>query len=495
MTLTIRDTLLWYKRPDVRAAMIAGATNKEIGIRFGEGFGKRPDALLYEQEVLQAVQRGATSFHASEELWQDPLSIETGMGKQRSDELRTGWDLVLDIDFTHFGATKLITKALCVALEDHGVTEYGLKFSGNKGFHIGVAWESFPKEWNGEQMKHLFPDAPRAIADYLVEYIDNADTGFALSEQLRTLLGEEESAKHARRVCATCGRDRKSFKRTQYFECTSCGRKGTLDEIDPNVPVCPNAECGKLVFVHAFAQEQKDDAKCECGSTETREVFDLKIDTQLIASRHLYRLEYSMHEKSGLVSIPIPSTHLMDFFRDEARPDRIRELLPFWYRDAPDQGYGLLVRAMARARGLQDENASAPREIVWEADAAPEEAFPPTIKKMLGGMTDGKKRGLFILTNFLASVGWNADMIEDRLKEWNTQNPEPMREGDIHNHIRYFKQKNQKVLPPNFANPIYKDLGVLVEDELTRRCKNPVQYVRMRLKQSGVSTTKDQSTK
>jgi DNA primase large subunit len=177
----------------------------------------------------------------------------------------------------------------------------------------------------------------------------------------------------------------------------------------------------------------------------------------------------------------------MDFFRDEARPDRVRDLAPFWYRDAPDQGYGLLVRAMARARGLQDESASAPREITWDADAAPEEAFPPTFTKMLAGMTDGKKRGLFILTNFLASVGWNADMIEERLLRWNQANPEPIREGDIRNHIRYFKQKNQKVLPPNFANPIYKDLGVLVEDELTRspRVKNPVQYVRLRLKQAG----------
>jgi DNA primase large subunit len=107
--------------------------------------------------------------------------------------------------------------------------------------------------------------------------------------------------------------------------------------------------------------------------------------------------------------------------------------------------------------------------------------------KMLEGMKDGRKRGLFILTNFLASVGWNPDMIEERLLRWNGVNPEPLREGDVRNHLRYHRQKNQRVLPPNFANPIYKDLGVLIEDDLTRnaRVKNPVQYVRLRLKQSG----------
>ncbi len=484
MPLTISQTLLWYKRPEVRSAMVAGAAHKEIGVRFEGSFGKRPDALEYEQEILSAVQRGATSFHASEEIWSEPLAIETGMSRQRADELRTGWDLILDIDFTNFEATKLIAKALCDALESHGVTQYGLKFSGNKGFHIGVAWESFPKEWDGKAMSSMFPEAPRAIADYLVWQIDNVDNGFSLSAKLRALLGAEESAKHLKRVCTLCGRDRVSKTRTVHFICTRCGNAET------GTPDDEYKVCGKCSSVMERIDHAKDsDERCVCSGSQTQQVFDLKIDAELIASRHLYRLEYSLHEKSGLVSLPIAPATLLSFEREQANPAVIAGLESFWYRDVEGQGYGLLAASLARALEDVDESA-APREIIWEADAAPEAAFPPTIAKMLAGMTDGKKRGMFILANFFVSVGWNYDMIEERLLQWNQANPEQMRDGDIRNHLRYHKQKAQQVLPPNFANPIYKDLGVLVEDELTRRCKNPVQYVRMRMLQAGIDTSK-----
>jgi DNA primase large subunit len=127
------------------------------------------------------------------------------------------------------------------------------------------------------------------------------------------------------------------------------------------------------------------------------------------------------------------------------------------------------------------------KEIVWDDAAAPEVTFPPTVLKMLAGMQDGKKRALFILTNFLRSVGWGHDMIEERLLAWNKQNDPPLRESEITNHLRYHKQRAQTVLPPNFDNDIYKDLGVLVHDELSARVKNPVQYVRLKLKQRGPS--------
>jgi hypothetical protein len=481
MSLTIRDTLLWYKRPDVREAMIAGAAKKEIGVRFNESFGKRPDALEYEQEVLQAVQRGATSFHASEELWSAPLAIETGMSKQRGEELRVGWDLVLDIDFTNFAATKIITQALCHELERHGVMHYGVKFSGNKGFHIGVAWESFPETFDGEPLAAQFPDLPRKMADYLVHTIDNPENGFALSERLREMLGQEESVLHAKRVCATCGRDRLEKTRTHYFVCSRCGHQETRPGDEDTYLVCE-----KCSSVMERVEHKIDvDSRCECGAKETREKFDLKIDTQLIASRHLYRIEYSLHEKSGLASVVIPHGGVMSFQREDANPQTVTTLLPFWNRSAEvtGQGYQLLVRALAFTPP-EEENKALPKEVVWDLDAAPEETFPPCIKLILQGMKDGKKRSVFVLINFLQSIGWTKEMIEARLKEWNKVNPEPLREVVINGSLRYHTGK--KVLPPSCDNKAYYvDFGVCKPDTLCARIKNPVQYVRLKMKQTG----------
>jgi DNA primase large subunit len=42
----------------------------------------------------------------------------------------------------------------------------------------------------------------------------------------------------------------------------------------------------------------------------------------------------------------------------------------------------------------------------------PESLFPPCVNCLLSGIKDGKKRGLFILVNFLTSVGWDYPDIE-----------------------------------------------------------------------------------
>jgi hypothetical protein len=497
--LTIRDTLMWYKRLDVRQAMVGGATKKEIGVRhvtkqddgsFKEWYAKRPDALEYEQEILESVQRGATSFHASEELWSNPRAIETGMNKERTNELRVGWDLILDVDFTNFEATKLITHALIQELKEHGLTTVTVKFSGNKGFHIGIPWEAMPSTFDGKPTATLFPEAARAIADYLVEQIDGPHNHFALSEAIVRLMPANEVQQHIKYVCGGCGNDRKEKKYNKYFVCPKCQHREVVSYESDDHLVCPKCKS----FMELVRSEEEKSTACEvCKSEEVRKAIDLKIDTQLVSSRHLYRLEYSLHEKSGLVSLPIPVEHVLTFKREQAKAEHIKELPAFWNRAANEEGFKLFIAAQLYLATQIQERYPA-KEIVWEGDAAPEEVFPPTIKKMLVGMHDGKKRALFILTNFLRSSGWNYDMIDQRLREWNKKNDPPLREQELVGHVRYHKQRGVTVLPPNFENDVYKDLGVLVHDELSVNTKNPVQYVKMKLKQQGkvVEKKKDQ---
>ena len=137
---------MYYSRPDVQKAIFDFSKNREICARYFDSFGKRPDSFQYLGDFFELVKKGATSFHCSEELWEDPLQISTNQTKEQMSELRIGWDLLIDIDCKWFDYSKLAASAVMKVLEDHKLKNIGVKFSGNKGFHIILPWKSFPKK-------------------------------------------------------------------------------------------------------------------------------------------------------------------------------------------------------------------------------------------------------------------------------------------------------------------------------------------------------------
>ena len=115
-------------------------------------------------------------------------------------------------------------------------------------------------------------------------------------------------------------------------------------------------------------------------------------------------------------------------------------------------------------------------------EAIPDVFFPPCIEKMLSGLEDGKKRSIFILINFLKSVGWSYELIEEKIKEWNKKNPDPLKETIIVGQLRYHK-RSEKILPPNCENKMYYiDMRVCNPDNLCKRVKNPVNYAIIKAK-------------
>ena len=98
--LSLNVTLSHYKRKDIQEEIIKAAENKEIAIRYDDKFGSRPDVLNNPNDILELAKQKATSFHASEELWSNALQLNPNMKKHEIGDLRTGWDLVLDIDFS-----------------------------------------------------------------------------------------------------------------------------------------------------------------------------------------------------------------------------------------------------------------------------------------------------------------------------------------------------------------------------------------------------------
>jgi len=420
--------LRFYKRRDIQEAMVQHAKDKEVGVRFGNGFGKRPDILTYPQDVLELAKNGVTSFHASEEIWSNPLAISSDLSRKELEELRKGWDLVLDIDCVVMEYSRICADLVVKFLEYCGVKDFSCKFSGNKGFHLGVPFEAFPKKVGDKETCDLFPDAPRKIAAYITENI---------KEEL------------ARRILA--------------FENNEISRIREKVNLPPEEIVVYEQEIPRLQ-VDKF----------------------LEIDTILISSRHLYRMPYSLHEKSGLVSLPIDPQRVMEFEKPLAEPDKIlTPMFKFLERDVSGEtGRRLLLQALDFEVKLQEEREEHKtfEEIQIESPIT-EDFFPPCIKKILKGMEDGKKRGIFVLMNFLGKVGWSKEEINAYLKKWNKEkNPEPLREVYLNGQMHSFKAGDK--LPPNCDNEgYYKGLNVCEPDGLCQKIKNPVNYTVLRWRQ------------
>jgi len=481
--LHISTILKHYKRRDIQEAMIKAAENREVAVKFGDkGFGKRPDVLVYPNDVLEFAKKGATSFHVSEERWQNVMQISTGMRKKELDELRKGWDLVIDIDCPLWDYSKYITHLVVQELKKNGVRYITVKFSGNKGFHIGVPFESFPKEIHSNSITNLFPEGVRRIAHYiadkikpqLLSYIKSNDSLFNVSKQL----GISESSLY-KFVCSSCKKEVKTQKAKIEFECKYCGKK---EEDDAKYKLCE--KCNKIMERVETPAKQ---VCIYCKSENIEEKLDLdpllQIDTVLISSRHLYRMPYSLHEKSGLCSIPINPEKILSFDKKGAKPSNVNVEFGFLDKEViANEAQRLILEAFDYNPIINEDKKYIERAFKNFDDedlqeAIPEEFFPPCIHCGLLGLRDGKKRFMFVVMNFLSSCGYEYDKIEELLDEWNNKNPEPLREVLIKGHVRYAKQHKKKVMPPNCDNKgYYKDMGICKPDGLCGRIKNPVQY-------------------
>lgn len=170
--LTLADTLSFYKRKDVQEAIISYSKDREVCVMYGlQSFGKRPDVLNYPGDILELVKQNATSFHISEEAWDNPLQLSPELRREQLDENRRGWDLVLDIDCPFLEYSAIAGDLIVQALKYHGVKSVSVKFSGNHGFHIGIPFEAFPDRVRDKLVKDLFPEAPRVIAAYIKHFM------------------------------------------------------------------------------------------------------------------------------------------------------------------------------------------------------------------------------------------------------------------------------------------------------------------------------------
>ena len=178
-----KEIFNYYSRRDVQKALCDSSKDKEAVARYGDGFGKRPDILQMPGDILDLAKRGATSFHISEERWKDPLALQPGLTKKQLDELRLGWDLIIDIDSKYWEFSKYTTYLVYEALKFYNLKHISVKFSGGKGWHLGVPYEAFPEEVQGYKTKNLFPDGIRIVASFIIEKIKPELNKYLMSKE------------------------------------------------------------------------------------------------------------------------------------------------------------------------------------------------------------------------------------------------------------------------------------------------------------------------
>ena len=398
-------THLYYSKPDIQKAIFDFSKNREICPRYFEGFGKRPDSFQYQGDVFELVKKGATSFHCSEELWSEPLKIQTGMAEKQLNDLRIGWDLLIDIDSKYIDYSKISAELIINILKFHGVKNIGIKFSGSKGFHIIVPWKAFPKEVNEIKTSDMFPEYPRIITHYIIE-----KTKKQLIEKITDL---ERPSKYV-----------KDFQAPK--------------EVMP--------------------------------------------DIILVSPRHLFRMPYSLHEKTALASVVLNPDKIADFQLTDA--DALKTKVKDFMPDSEEgEASELLMQALDWYKDEEIRKGKSTKKITGKftdykplkLDNLSEKNFPPCIQKILRGIEDGKKRALFVLINLFRSVGMDKDELEKRIEDWNKKNNPLLKEGYIKSQLSWSYRK-KPIMPPN-CKEFYQGIGVCLPDDFCKLIKNPVNYV------------------
>ncbi|OYT41310.1 hypothetical protein B6U80_01600 [Candidatus Pacearchaeota archaeon ex4484_26] len=409
----------YYSQKSIQKVMFETAKDREVVPLYFDSFGKRPDAIIYEGDIKSLIDKGATSFHCSEERWKDPLKLEVGLSKTELNNLRKGWDFLIDIDCKFIEYSKMTASLLRDAFYFHNIQTFGIKFSGGTGFHLCVASEAFPKEIFGIKLKDYFPEAARFMLDYLKSMIE---------KELSVRIQERDSIKE---ISEKTGKSEK--------ELTIKG------EFNPYAIVT--------------------------------------LDSGLISSRHLFRMPFSLNEKTLLSSVVIRPNLIEKFNPKIAKPSDFVSYRPFIKIPETEEGKELLIQALDWKKKIKMHDLEK-RRIVEIKGKVEEEDFPPSIKKALQGMKkDGRKRCLFILINFFRSINMPDDEIEKKLKEWNQKNYKPLSETYMQTQLNWYKkqaEQGKKFPPPNYNHPFYKEIGIF-----TSECeiyKNPLSYVARHLR-------------
>ncbi len=474
----------YYARKDVQEAIYEFCKNRETIPRYLEGFGKRPDTLDFASDILNLAKKGATSLHCSEEIWRDPLQISTDATPEQLNQIKIGWDFLIDIDSKYLDYSKIAAELIIKALEYHGVKNIGIKFSGSKGFHIIVPWKAFPQEIDDELIKDKFPEYPRLIAAYIGQMIqDKLDKKILDMSDIEELKKTGKTLQEA--ICKKCENIATEQKSSKYVcpnpKCRAEMQSTTAIKSKLRCPSC-NGDMHRIskniIFVCTTCNTNSQKSPNQFEKRKTIRHHIDAVDIILVAPRHLFRVPYSLHEKTALASVVLEKHEIQDFQPHDANPLKIK-IKNFLPQPEKEEARELLLQAIDWEKRTNTNSTPKKKFTGKSIDVKnltiTEDMFPNCIKYILKGIKqDGRKRALFILFGFFSSLEFPQEYIEEKLEKWNKKNHKPLRDGYIKSQISWFTKN--KILPPNCDKPHYKELGAQCISCQKQGIKNPINY-------------------
>ncbi len=218
-------------------------------------------------------------------------------------------------------------------------------------------------------------------------------------------------------------------------------------------------------------------------------------------SRHMFRMPYSLHAKTWLVSLPLQQKELKDFLPEKAKPS-VRAIKAEFLKSKEGEASELLVQALdwfAKQKSNMPEVAAKKIRKFSVKSPIREEHFPPCMRLVLAGLQDGRKRSIFTLATFLQSMNWSEDDIESAAREWNKKNKPPLRDNSIRTQLKWHLRQSRKILPANCDSELfYKGIGICRPDSICKGgtdkiiIKNPVNYA---FRSLGIKVKKTKSDK
>lgn len=167
------EIVAYYSNEKISKAIAEAASGREaVGVYATGHYDSRPNVVQFAADVGQLARKGITSFHVSVERWRSPMQLAAASANSSPsasyDTLRTGWDFVMDID-SKLGIEEstIAARLICNLLGKYGIKQYGLKFSGRRGWHICLPWAALPKQIDYKPAEVGYPETARILARFI----------------------------------------------------------------------------------------------------------------------------------------------------------------------------------------------------------------------------------------------------------------------------------------------------------------------------------------
>jgi len=166
------EILRYYSREDIQTAILSFSKNREVVGSLNDGsYLNRPDTLLYPKDIIERVKKGVVAFHCSVERWFNPMQLSTNLTQKEMENLRKGFDFIMDIDAkVKLEHSIIAAEVIYNFLKDLGIKST-IKFSGRRGVHIGIASEAFPDTIDFKKTSTRYPELPQTLAEFITEKV------------------------------------------------------------------------------------------------------------------------------------------------------------------------------------------------------------------------------------------------------------------------------------------------------------------------------------